>query len=195
MASYSLLCLYICQGPASCEPHGWFDLHPFYFLSQGEFREDNFNTAMQVLRDAGDSGSSSGAKWDPKGRKGGTKGGGGGHHLLPAQPSSPTELRWFCLVPLSCCPFLIENGLHWTHAPPLLIVSHEPPEFFSSGRCGAWHDGQRCACSCAGPFPARYERSVWWLNYGRLHRPFQCLQDRQDDHGKELSASHHLQLQ
>lgn len=42
---------------------------------QGEFREDNFNTAMQVLRDAGDSGGSSGgAKWDPKGRKGGTKG-------------------------------------------------------------------------------------------------------------------------
>ncbi|XP_004549778.1 exosome RNA helicase MTR4 [Maylandia zebra] len=41
----------------------------------GEFREDNFNTAMQVLRDAGDSGGSSGgAKWDPKGRKGGTKG-------------------------------------------------------------------------------------------------------------------------
>uniref|UniRef100_W5MVR2 Exosome RNA helicase MTR4 n=1 Tax=Lepisosteus oculatus TaxID=7918 RepID=W5MVR2_LEPOC len=35
----------------------------------GEFREDNFNTAMQVLRDSGDSG-----KWDPKGRKGGTKG-------------------------------------------------------------------------------------------------------------------------
>ncbi|XP_061603871.1 exosome RNA helicase MTR4 [Phyllopteryx taeniolatus] len=41
----------------------------------GEFREDNFNTAMQVLRDAGDSGSSNaGSKWDPKGRKGGTKG-------------------------------------------------------------------------------------------------------------------------
>ncbi|XP_036382027.1 exosome RNA helicase MTR4 [Megalops cyprinoides] len=40
----------------------------------GEFREDNFNTAMQVLRDAGDSGGSSGGKWDPKGRKGGTKG-------------------------------------------------------------------------------------------------------------------------
>ncbi|KAG9355037.1 hypothetical protein JZ751_001750 [Albula glossodonta] len=40
----------------------------------GEFREDNFNTAMQVLRDAVDSGGSSGAKWDPKGRKGGTKG-------------------------------------------------------------------------------------------------------------------------
>uniref|UniRef100_A0A668VSY2 Exosome RNA helicase MTR4 n=1 Tax=Oreochromis aureus TaxID=47969 RepID=A0A668VSY2_OREAU len=41
----------------------------------GEFREDNFNTAMQVLRDAGDSGGSSGgAKWDPKGRRGGTKG-------------------------------------------------------------------------------------------------------------------------
>ncbi|MGH0172476.1 UNVERIFIED_CONTAM: hypothetical protein FKN15_005183 [Acipenser sinensis] len=35
----------------------------------GEFREDNFNTAMQVLRDAGDL-----AKGDQKGRKGGTKG-------------------------------------------------------------------------------------------------------------------------
>ncbi|NXW48763.1 MTREX helicase, partial [Nyctiprogne leucopyga] len=35
----------------------------------GDFREDNFNTAMQVLRDAGDL-----AKGDPKGRKGGTKG-------------------------------------------------------------------------------------------------------------------------
>eukprot|EP00064_Thunnus_orientalis_P003132 superscaffoldBa00000248_g3141 len=41
----------------------------------GDFREDNFNTAMQVLRDAGDSGSSSGGgKWDPRGRKGGTRG-------------------------------------------------------------------------------------------------------------------------
>uniref|UniRef100_A0A673YFB7 Exosome RNA helicase MTR4 n=1 Tax=Salmo trutta TaxID=8032 RepID=A0A673YFB7_SALTR len=41
----------------------------------GEFREDNFNTAMQVLRDTGDSGGSSGgSKWDPKGRKGGTRG-------------------------------------------------------------------------------------------------------------------------
>ncbi|XP_030598416.1 exosome RNA helicase MTR4 [Archocentrus centrarchus] len=39
----------------------------------GDFREDNFNTAMQVLRDAGDPGTG-GAKWDPKGRKGGTKG-------------------------------------------------------------------------------------------------------------------------
>ncbi|KAM9306492.1 LOW QUALITY PROTEIN: exosome RNA helicase MTR4 [Pholidichthys leucotaenia] len=39
----------------------------------GDFREDNFNTAMQVLRDAGDSGTST-SKWDPKGRKGGTKG-------------------------------------------------------------------------------------------------------------------------
>lgn len=39
----------------------------------GDFREDNFNTAMQVLRDAGDSGGS-GGKWDPRGRKGGTKG-------------------------------------------------------------------------------------------------------------------------
>ncbi|XP_046900625.1 exosome RNA helicase MTR4 [Hypomesus transpacificus] len=41
----------------------------------GEFREDNFNTAMQVLRDAGDSGASSaGGKWDAKGRRGGTRG-------------------------------------------------------------------------------------------------------------------------
>ncbi|KAM9793209.1 exosome RNA helicase MTR4 [Syngnathus typhle] len=41
----------------------------------GDFREDNFNTAMQVLRDSGDSGSANaGGKWDPKGRKGGTKG-------------------------------------------------------------------------------------------------------------------------
>ncbi|MEQ2276462.1 hypothetical protein XENORESO_020634, partial [Xenotaenia resolanae] len=40
----------------------------------GDFREDNFNTAMQVLRDAGDSGGGSGGgKWD-RGRKGGTKG-------------------------------------------------------------------------------------------------------------------------
>ncbi|RVE65965.1 hypothetical protein OJAV_G00121670 [Oryzias javanicus] len=41
----------------------------------GDFREDNFNTAMQVLRDAGDSGGGGGGgKWDPRGRKGGTKG-------------------------------------------------------------------------------------------------------------------------
>ncbi|KAM6985725.1 exosome RNA helicase MTR4 [Aplochiton taeniatus] len=41
----------------------------------GDFREDNFNTAMQVLKDTGDSGGGSGgAKWDPKGRKGGTRG-------------------------------------------------------------------------------------------------------------------------
>uniref|UniRef100_A0A672K3C4 Superkiller viralicidic activity 2-like 2 n=1 Tax=Sinocyclocheilus grahami TaxID=75366 RepID=A0A672K3C4_SINGR len=40
----------------------------------GEFREDNFNTAMQVLRDVGDTGGNVGGKWDPKGRKGGTKG-------------------------------------------------------------------------------------------------------------------------
>ncbi|KAM4719845.1 exosome RNA helicase MTR4 [Anableps anableps] len=40
----------------------------------GDFREDNFNTAMQVLRDAGESGGGSGGgKWD-RGRKGGTKG-------------------------------------------------------------------------------------------------------------------------
>ncbi|KAG9488264.1 exosome RNA helicase MTR4 [Eleutherodactylus coqui] len=35
----------------------------------GDFREDNFNTAMQVLRDAGEL-----AKGDQRGRKGGTKG-------------------------------------------------------------------------------------------------------------------------
>uniref|UniRef100_A0A4W3K7T2 Exosome RNA helicase MTR4 n=1 Tax=Callorhinchus milii TaxID=7868 RepID=A0A4W3K7T2_CALMI len=35
----------------------------------GDFREDNFNTAMQVLRDAGDQ-----AKGDQRGRKGGTRG-------------------------------------------------------------------------------------------------------------------------
>ncbi|ROI48961.1 Superkiller viralicidic activity 2-like 2 [Anabarilius grahami] len=40
----------------------------------GEFREDNFNTAMQVLRDVGDTGGNTGGKWDPKGRRGGTKG-------------------------------------------------------------------------------------------------------------------------
>ncbi|KAA0703745.1 Superkiller viralicidic activity 2-like 2 [Triplophysa tibetana] len=40
----------------------------------GDFREDNFNTAMQVLRDVGEAGGNSGAKWDPKGRKGGTRG-------------------------------------------------------------------------------------------------------------------------
>ncbi|XP_028273277.1 exosome RNA helicase MTR4 [Parambassis ranga] len=40
----------------------------------GDFREDNFNTAMQVLRDSCDPGSSGGGKWDPKGRKGGTSG-------------------------------------------------------------------------------------------------------------------------
>ncbi|KAK7896501.1 hypothetical protein WMY93_021826 [Mugilogobius chulae] len=41
----------------------------------GDFREDNFNTAMQVLRDAGDSGGGvwCGGKWDPRGRKGGLK--------------------------------------------------------------------------------------------------------------------------
>lgn len=38
-------------------------------LLQGDFREDNFSTAMQVLRDAGDL-----AKGDQKGRRGGTKG-------------------------------------------------------------------------------------------------------------------------
>ncbi|XP_067290002.1 exosome RNA helicase MTR4 [Pseudorasbora parva] len=40
----------------------------------GDFREDNFNTAMQVLRDVGDTGANTGGKWDPKGRRGGTKG-------------------------------------------------------------------------------------------------------------------------
>lgn len=46
----------------------------YIIFPQGDFREDNFNTAMQVLRDAGDSGGSGGGKWDPRGRKGGTKG-------------------------------------------------------------------------------------------------------------------------
>ncbi|KAL6096723.1 mtrex [Pungitius sinensis] len=40
----------------------------------GDFREDNFNSAMKVLRDAGDSGGSAGGKWDPRGRKAPTKG-------------------------------------------------------------------------------------------------------------------------
>ncbi|XP_077944178.1 exosome RNA helicase MTR4 [Gasterosteus aculeatus] len=40
----------------------------------GDFREDNFNSAMKVLRDAGDSGGSAGGKWDPRGRKLATKG-------------------------------------------------------------------------------------------------------------------------
>lgn len=49
--------------------------HIFWAIScQGDFREDNFNTAMQVLRDVGDSGGNPGGKWDPKGRRGGTKG-------------------------------------------------------------------------------------------------------------------------
>ncbi|XP_013861952.1 exosome RNA helicase MTR4 [Austrofundulus limnaeus] len=40
----------------------------------GDFREDNFNTAMQVLRDSGESGASSGgSKWE-RGRKGSTRG-------------------------------------------------------------------------------------------------------------------------
>lgn len=36
---------------------------------RGEFREENFNAAMSVLRDAGDAG-----KGDRRGRKGGTSG-------------------------------------------------------------------------------------------------------------------------
>lgn len=36
--------------------------------TQGEFREENFNTAMSVLKDAGDA-----AKGDQRGRKGGMK--------------------------------------------------------------------------------------------------------------------------
>ena len=39
----------------------------FYHI-KGEFREENFNTAMSVLRDAGDA-----AKGDQRGRKGGFK--------------------------------------------------------------------------------------------------------------------------
>lgn len=53
----------------------WLCNHMFFGIScQGEFREDNFNTAMQVLRDVGDTGGNTGGKWDPKGRRGGTKG-------------------------------------------------------------------------------------------------------------------------
>ena len=39
------------------------------FCMQGDFREENFNTAMSVLREAGDA-----AKGDQRGRKGGGKG-------------------------------------------------------------------------------------------------------------------------
>lgn len=41
------------------------------FLYQGQFKEDNFNTAMSVLQNAGDA-----AKGDQKGRRGGNQGGG-----------------------------------------------------------------------------------------------------------------------
>ncbi|XP_056288777.1 exosome RNA helicase MTR4 [Pseudoliparis swirei] len=54
-------------------PSGGDGLH-LVIDENGDFREDNFNTAMQVLRDAGDSGGGSGGKWDPRGRKGGTRG-------------------------------------------------------------------------------------------------------------------------
>ena len=70
-----------------------FDLGSSTLVCQGEFREDNFNTAMQVLRDAGDSGASSaGGKWDAKGRRGGTRGrgsqtlGGISHQLSQWKP-------------------------------------------------------------------------------------------------------------
>lgn len=39
------------------------------FIFQGDFREENFNTAMSVLRDSGDA-----AKGDMRGRRGGFKG-------------------------------------------------------------------------------------------------------------------------
>jgi len=39
-----------------------------YCYVQGEFREENFNTAMSVLKDAGDA-----AKGDTRGKKGGMK--------------------------------------------------------------------------------------------------------------------------
>jgi ATP-dependent RNA helicase DOB1 len=38
---------------------------------QGQFKEDNFNTAMAVLQNAGDA-----AKGDQRGRRGGNRGGG-----------------------------------------------------------------------------------------------------------------------
>ena len=40
-----------------------------FHLLQGDFREENFNTAMSVLREAGDAG-----KGDQRGRRGGSKG-------------------------------------------------------------------------------------------------------------------------
>ena len=43
----------------------------FHFWKKGEFREENFNTAMSVLKDAGDAGKGDSAF---KGRKGGTQG-------------------------------------------------------------------------------------------------------------------------
>jgi Superfamily II RNA helicase len=42
-----------------------------YHVYQGQFKEDNFNTAMAVLQNAGDA-----AKGDQRGRRGGSRGGG-----------------------------------------------------------------------------------------------------------------------
>lgn len=42
-----------------------------FYCKQGQFKEDNFNTAMSVLASAGEAG-----KGDQKGKKGGIKGGG-----------------------------------------------------------------------------------------------------------------------
>ena len=41
----------------------------FFYDFQGDFREENFNTAMNVLKESGDA-----AKMDKPGRKGGAKG-------------------------------------------------------------------------------------------------------------------------
>lgn len=40
-----------------------------FLFVQGDFREENFNTAMSVLQEAGDA-----AKGDQRGRRGGSKG-------------------------------------------------------------------------------------------------------------------------
>lgn len=40
-----------------------------FLFVQGDFREENFNTAMSVLQEAGDAG-----KGDQRGRRGGSKG-------------------------------------------------------------------------------------------------------------------------
>lgn len=69
------LCLLILDASFGISLHMIYNICVGFAFHQGDFREDNFNTAMQVLRDAGDSGGGSGGgKWDPRGRKGGTKG-------------------------------------------------------------------------------------------------------------------------